>query len=75
MLLEKKIRRYKVMNAHRNLVRQGKFLEAKEVLRLLRNGRVVLGLDDVSWEVERICEELGCRINYSHRWYTAIVVL
>lgn len=72
-MLEKKILRYKLMDAHRNLVREGKLLEAKELLRLLRKGRVKLGLDDVSWEVERICEDLGCRINYSSRGYTAEV--
>lgn len=74
-MLEKKILRYKLMGAHRNLVREGKLLEAKELLRLLRKGRVKLGLDDVSWEVERICEDLGCRITYSSRGYTAEVRL
>ena len=72
-MLEKKILRYKLMDAHRNLVREGKLLEAKELLRLLRKGRVKLGLDDVSWEIERICEDLGCRIIYSSRGYTAEV--
>lgn len=74
-MLDKKIRRYKLMDAHRKLVREGKLLEAKELLRLLRKGSIELGLGDVDWEVERICEKLGCRINYSHRGYTAIVVL
>lgn len=74
-MLEKKILRYKLMDAHRKLVREGKLLEARELLRLLRKGRVKLGLDDVSWEVERLCEELGCRINYSGRGYTAEVRL
>lgn len=74
-MLEKKILRYKLMDAHRNLVREGKLLEAREVLRLLREGRLKLGLGDVSWEVERLCEELGCRISYSSRGYTAEVRL
>lgn len=74
-MLEKKILRYKLMDTHRKLVREGKLLEAREVLRLLRKGRLKLGLDDVSWEVERLCEELGCRINYSSRGYTAEVRL
>lgn len=74
-MLEKKILRYKLMDTHRKLVREGKLLEAREVLRLLRKGRVKLGLDDVSWEVERLCEELGCRVHYSSRGYTAEVRL
>lgn len=74
-MLAKKILRYKVMDAHRDMVKRGKLLEARELLRLLRKGRISLGLDDVSWEVERVCEELGCRINYSSRGYTAEVRL
>lgn len=74
-MLEKKIRRYKLMDAHRELVRQGKLLEAREVLRLLRNGRVKLGLGNVDWNVESLCEELGCRIRYSSRGYSAEVRL
>ena len=72
-MLEKKIIRYKLMDICRKLVREGKLLEAREVLRLLRKGRIKLGLDDVSWEVERLCEELGCKIRYSSRGYTAEV--
>lgn len=72
-MLEKKILRYKLMDTHRVLVRQGKLLEAREVLRLLRKGYITLGLGDVDWEVERLCEELGCRIRYSGRGYTAEV--
>lgn len=55
-MLEKKIRRYKLMDAHR---------EAQLVLRLLREGKVTLWLDDDSWAVESLCEGLGCRIWYS----------
>lgn len=70
-MLEKKIRRYKLMDAHMELVRKGKFLEARMVLTLLRKGRVKLWLDDVSWDVEALCERLGCKISYSSRGYSA----
>lgn len=33
-MLEKKIRRYKLMDAHRKLVKEGKLMEAREVLYL-----------------------------------------
>lgn len=74
-MLEKKIKRYQLMDTHRKLVREGKLLEARVVLQLLRTGRVKLGLDDTSWNVENLCESLGCRINYNSRGYTAEVRL
>lgn len=74
-MLQRKILRYKVMDAHRTLVKEGKFLEARELLRLLRKGHIKLWLDDVSWNVESLCEKLGCKIFYSSRGYTAEVRL
>ena len=64
-MLDKKILRYKLMDAHRKLVREGKLLEARAVLQLLRKGKITLGLGDEAWNVERLCEELGCRIRYT----------
>lgn len=68
-MLEKKIRRYKLMDAHRKLVKAGKLLEAREVLRLLRKGSIKLSLSDVDFAVECLCEELGCRVFYGSRGY------
>ena len=39
-MLEKKIRRYKLMDAHREFVRTGKLYEAHLVLELLRKGKL-----------------------------------
>lgn len=74
-MLEKKIRRYKMMEKHQELVCSGKFEAARLVLELLRTGRVHLGLDDDSWIVERECEEMGCYIYYGRSGYSAIVHL
>ncbi len=74
-MLEKKIRRYKLMDAHRKLVKEGKLLEAREVLYLLRKGKISLGLGDVGWNVERLCEELGCRIICKRNGYIVEVRL
>ena len=74
-MLEKKIRRYKVMDAHREMVKSGQLKAAKILLKLLRNEEVHLGLDDDSWLVEKTCEELGCHIHYSRNGYSAIVKL
>ncbi len=70
-MLEKKIRRYKLIDTHRELVRQGKLSEARTVLKLLREGRVHLGLGDSDWTVEKLCEGVGCHISYNRRSYTA----
>lgn len=70
-MLEKKIRRYKAMDMHREMVRNGQLGAAKLLLRLLRNGKVCLGLDDDSWMVEKACESLGCYIYYDRRGYSA----
>nr|DAU27518.1 MAG TPA: hypothetical protein [Caudoviricetes sp.] len=74
-MLEKKIRRYKLMDAHRNLIREGKLLEGRLVLYLLRKGRISLGLGDEAWNVERLCEELGCRIICKRNGYIVEVRL
>ena len=74
-MLEKKIRRYKLMDAHRELVRTGKLYEAHLVLELLRKGKLKLYLGDADWNVEKLCEDLGCRFDYNSRGYTAMVYL
>lgn len=70
-MLEKKIRRYKAMDAHREMVRSGQLGAARLLLKLLRTGKVHLGLDDDSWMVESTCEKLGCHIYYDRRGYSA----
>ena len=74
-MLGKKIRRYKLMDAHRELVRSGKLLEARLVLKLLQKGSIKLYLSDVDWSVECLCEELGCRINCGRNGCTSTVIL
>jgi hypothetical protein len=63
-MLDKKIRRYKMMDIHRELIRTGKMQEARKILSLLKNGKVDLWLSDTDWNVEVICEELDCRMRY-----------
>lgn len=65
----------KVMNAYSELVRNDRLLEARAVLRFLRDGKTNLGLGDVSSYVEGILEALGCRIRYSRNFNIARVYL
>lgn len=74
-MLEKKIRRYKIMDAHREFVRAGKYQQARAILQLLRKGKVSLGLGDESWEVESFLETVGCRFSYGRGGYTATAYL
>ncbi len=64
-MLEKKLRRYRLMDIHKALVAGGKLEVARLILALLRDGKIVLWLDDVSCAAERICEDAGCEIFYS----------
>ena len=57
--LEKKIRRYNLMHIHRGLVKDGKYAIAKNILWLLVNGSVKLGLGDTDWETEKVLEKKG----------------
>lgn len=74
-MLEKKIRRYKLMEKHMEFVRCGKYMQAREIMWLLRKGNVRLGFRDYEWEVERFCEDIGCRINYGRNYNVANVIL
>lgn len=69
--LEKKIRRYNLMHIHRGLVKDGKYAIAKNILWLLVNGSVKLGLGDTDWETEKLLEKSGCKFSISGRSYTA----
>ena len=60
------------MNVHKLLVRAGEYRRAQMVLRLLRDGKITLWLDDDSYAVERLCEELGCRMWYDSRGNKAV---
>lgn len=71
-MLDKKIRRYKIMDAHRELIRKGLYRQAQLVLRCLRDSKVTLWLDDDSWAVESLLEGLGCRIWYSSNGNRAV---
>ena len=67
--------RYKVMEFHRQLTRNGQYIAAKRVLGFLQKERIELGMDDVDWFLETSLEKLGCKIFYTRRYYTAYAYL
>lgn len=65
--------RNELMKAHKALAlgSPDDMLAARLILRLLRTGRITLGLGDVDCRVEMLLEDLGVHISYSRRGYTA----
>lgn len=74
-MLNEKMLRYKVMEFHRQLTRNGQYIAAKRVLGFLQKEKIALGLDDVDWFLEKSFEKLGCKISYTGRYYTACAYL
>ena len=73
--LKRKMRRYKLMEKHMELVRKGQYGAARVLMKLLKDNRVTLWLDDDSWTVELICEKAGCRIWYEKNGNRAVAHL
>ena len=51
----------KLMYKHIQLVKAGKFEIARLLLKLLNDGNINVYFDDISWEVDRICNKLKIR--------------
>ena len=68
-MIKKNIRKYKIMEKHMELVKTGKYGEARNLLILLRKGYIKLGLGDVDWETERFLDDIECPAKYSSRGY------
>lgn len=60
-----------LIDKHKELVENGAYLPAREILRLLTRKHIAVGLDDVSQVVETILEGVGLRPTYSRSFCTA----
>ena len=69
------ILKVKVMNTHRELIRNGDFDTAGGILKFLRNGKITLGLGDVGMKVEKILDALGCVLRYAYHHYLVTAYL
>lgn len=69
--IEYQIIRYKIMDQHRALVRVGAYGVAWFIFRLLREGRVRLGLWDDAWEAEQTLIAAGLRPSYTRNGNSA----
>ena len=59
------------MEKHMELVRSGNYVEAKNLLILLRKGQIRLGLGDADFNTECFLESIDCPVNYSRTGYSA----
>lgn len=61
-----------LIHEHKNLVKQGEYLAARILLRLLREGRISLGLSDDDWLVEKIADKYSLNRQYTRCWNTIV---
>lgn len=71
MKLPLKLKRYKLIEAHQQLVRSGHFHAARMILHFLQSGSITLHLDDASWEVELLLEKIGFHLHPDRRGWTS----
>ena len=63
--MKDRLLRYRIFEAHAQCIRKGQYSEARKILRMLNEGKIVLRLDDTSWAVQAMLEAIGCSISYS----------
>lgn len=73
--LQKNIARYKVIEMRRDLVKNGEYLTAKLLLNLLRDKRIVLGLNDEAYAVEQLLTGVGLKPHYKRDFRIAVFSL
>lgn len=68
MMLKRKMLRYALMEKHMMYVHTGEYDCARLLLRLMKHGKVCLGLDDSSADVENFLEGIGLTPHYSSNY-------
>lgn len=71
-MLQKNIRRYKIVEKQIEWTKSGNYLAARNLLWLLRKGYVKLGLGNTDWQTESFLEGIGCPVRYDRNSYVAI---
>lgn len=70
---DKLMRKYKLMALHNEMIRKGKYAEARLIMELLTTGKICIGLSDAENTVERLTENLGCHKSYGHNYNTTTI--
>lgn len=70
-MIKTTLRKYKIIEKHIELVKSGRYDEAKNLLHLLRKGQIRLGLGDIDFNTECFLESIDCPVKYSRNGYSA----
>ena len=70
-MLQRNIKRYKIIEKHIEWVKAGEYMSARSLLWLLRKGYVKLGLGDTDYKTESFLESIDCSVFYGRNGYTA----
>lgn len=62
-----------LMEEHKKLVSNGDLVIANQILYLLRRHKAVVGLDDISFEIEKISEKCGCHVYHKSNYEIAYI--
>lgn len=71
--LEKNVIRYKLIEEHKKLAKGSceDMQVAKRILHFLNVGEIRIGIDDTSWKIEQLFENVGITWRYTGRCYSA----
>lgn len=61
----------RLMFAYHDFIKAGKFKAAWLVLNLLKEKSISIGLDDASYELEKLAQKLRLRMSYGRSGYSA----
>ncbi len=73
--IQDRILRYRIIEKHIQLVREGDLQTAWGLLYLLRHGKINFGLFPYSAKTESILDKLGCKAYYSRNYSIATLYL
>lgn len=65
----------KLMFAYHRFLQEGQYIVANKILELLCKKKIYLGLDNNSWEIEKLAYKFKLRITYSRNYGGACVYL
>lgn len=65
----------KLMFAYHKFLQEGKYKVANKILELLYKKKLYLGLDNNSWEIERLAYRFKLRITYSRNYSGVCIFL
>ena len=69
------MKRKRLIFAYHDFIKQGKYNSAHTVLQLLIRKKVVLGLGDDDFEVEKLAYKIGLTVSYGYRYNSTHIYL